>query len=320
MEKLKERSLCRGPQIDDNVPKCFPLPAPTSLPIPMRACLQRVSRAHVSVEGEICGQIDRGLLVLLGVVQGDQEADARQLAQKIVSLRVFDDPQGKMNLSVGEVGGAVLVVSQFTLAGDCRKGRRPSFDAAARPELAEQLYESFRPGRGRARHPRGHRPVPCPHDGRVGQRRPGDVRGGEQVKSQICNLLLPGLPSPAKLAPAIPSIPCPSGDTKYERHSLHGGTGVDAPTRYLRASPTAMRLRVAARRITPSTLFSLPDVNQIEMLKLIRKPPYRAEVFDVLEIRANTRTDQPLDNQYFMVEAEGTVNLGRLRVPFAWPA
>ncbi len=109
----------------------------------MRACLQRVSRAQVSVDGEICSQIDRGLLVLLGVVQGDQDADARRLAQKIVSLRVFDDSQGKMNLSVGEVGGAVLVVSQFTLAGDCRKGRRPSFDAAARPELAEQLYEVF---------------------------------------------------------------------------------------------------------------------------------------------------------------------------------
>jgi D-aminoacyl-tRNA deacylase len=109
----------------------------------MRACLQRVSRAHVTVEGEICGQIGQGLLVLLGVVQGDEEADARQLAGKIVSLRVFNDPQGKMNFSVGEVGGAVLVVSQFTLAGDCRKGRRPSFDSAAEPELAEQLYEVF---------------------------------------------------------------------------------------------------------------------------------------------------------------------------------
>jgi D-tyrosyl-tRNA(Tyr) deacylase len=95
------------------------------------------------VEGEICGQIGQGLLVLLGVVQGDEEGDARQLAQKIVSLRVFDDSQGKMNLSVGEVNGAMLVVSQFTLAGDCRKGRRPSFDAAAGPEVAEQLYELF---------------------------------------------------------------------------------------------------------------------------------------------------------------------------------
>ncbi len=109
----------------------------------MLACLQRVARAQVSVEGEICGRIDKGLLVLLGVVHGDDEADARQLAQKIVSLRVFNDPQGKMNLSVSEVGGALLVVSQFTLAGDCRKGRRPSFDAAAPPELAERLYEIF---------------------------------------------------------------------------------------------------------------------------------------------------------------------------------
>ena len=109
----------------------------------MLACLQRVARAQVSVEGEICGQIDKGLLILLAVVQGDDKADSRQLAEKIVSLRVFNDPQGKMNLSVGEVGGAALVVSQFTLAGDCRKGRRPSFDAAAPPELAERLYENF---------------------------------------------------------------------------------------------------------------------------------------------------------------------------------
>jgi D-tyrosyl-tRNA(Tyr) deacylase len=109
----------------------------------MRACLQRVARAQVAVEGEICGQIGQGLLVLLGVVQGDEEVDARQLAQKVVSLRVFDDAQGKMNLSVGEVKGAMLVVSQFTLAGDCRKGRRPSFDTAAGPEVAEQLYELF---------------------------------------------------------------------------------------------------------------------------------------------------------------------------------
>jgi D-aminoacyl-tRNA deacylase len=109
----------------------------------MRACLQRVTRAHVSVDEEISGQINHGLLVLLGVVQDDQETDALQLARKIVSLRVFADPEGKMNLSVGEVGGAMLVVSQFTLAGDCRKGRRPSFDEAAPPELAERLYEVF---------------------------------------------------------------------------------------------------------------------------------------------------------------------------------
>jgi D-aminoacyl-tRNA deacylase len=109
----------------------------------MRACLQRVARAQVTVEGEIHGQIGRGLLILLGVFQDDDEAAARQLAQKIASLRVFEDRQGKMNLSIGEVGGQMLVVSQFTLAGDCRKGRRPSFDAAARPEVAERLYELF---------------------------------------------------------------------------------------------------------------------------------------------------------------------------------
>ena len=109
----------------------------------MRACLQRVTRAQVTVDGEVVGQIDRGMLVLLGILQSDDEAAARKLAEKIVSLRVFDDADGKMNLSLGDVGGAMLVVSQFTLAGDCRKGRRPSFDAAAPPEVAERLYEFF---------------------------------------------------------------------------------------------------------------------------------------------------------------------------------
>jgi D-aminoacyl-tRNA deacylase len=109
----------------------------------MRACIQRVSRAQVTVGGELCGRIDRGLLVLLGVAEGDTERDARQLAVKIAGLRVFGDTQGKMNLSLLEAGGAMLVVSQFTLLGDCRKGRRPSFDAAAGPKLAERLYEVF---------------------------------------------------------------------------------------------------------------------------------------------------------------------------------
>jgi D-tyrosyl-tRNA(Tyr) deacylase len=109
----------------------------------MRACIQRVSRAQVTVADEVCGRIGPGLLVLLGVAQGDSEADARSLAEKIAGLRVFEDGQGKMNLSLADVHGAMLVVSQFTLLGDCRKGRRPSFDAAARPELAEQLYEVF---------------------------------------------------------------------------------------------------------------------------------------------------------------------------------
>jgi D-tyrosyl-tRNA(Tyr) deacylase len=109
----------------------------------MRACLQRVTRAQVTVDGEVVGRIDCGMLVLLGVVQGDDEAATRKLAEKIVSLRIFDDAEGKMNLALADVGGAMLVVSQFTLAGDCRKGRRPSFDAAAPPEVAERLYELF---------------------------------------------------------------------------------------------------------------------------------------------------------------------------------
>jgi D-tyrosyl-tRNA(Tyr) deacylase len=95
------------------------------------------------VDQQICGQIGRGLLVLLGVAVNDAAADAIQLADKLTGLRIFDDSQGKMNLSLQEVGGAMLVVSQFTLLGDCRKGRRPSFVAAAPPELAEMLYEQF---------------------------------------------------------------------------------------------------------------------------------------------------------------------------------
>lgn len=109
----------------------------------MRAVLQRVTRAQVTVAGEVVGRIERGFLVLLGVAQNDTEADARYLADKTVQLRVFDDAAGKMNLALADVGGAVLVVSQFTLLADCRKGRRPSFIAAAPPELAERLYETF---------------------------------------------------------------------------------------------------------------------------------------------------------------------------------
>ncbi|HXV19732.1 MAG TPA: D-aminoacyl-tRNA deacylase [Desulfuromonadales bacterium] len=109
----------------------------------MRAVLQRVSEARVRVKGEIVGEIGRGLLVLLGVGQGDSEADARFLAEKTAGLRIFEDAQGKMNLSVEEVAGAALVVSQFTLYGDCRQGRRPGFSAAAPPELADALYRQF---------------------------------------------------------------------------------------------------------------------------------------------------------------------------------
>ena len=109
----------------------------------MRAVLQRVSEARVRVNGKIVGEIGRGLLVLLGVGQGDSEADVRFLAEKTAGLRIFEDAQGKMNLSVEETGGAVLVVSQFTLYGDCRQGRRPGFSAAAPPELADALYRQF---------------------------------------------------------------------------------------------------------------------------------------------------------------------------------
>ena len=109
----------------------------------MRAVVQRVSRASVTVAGEVVGQIGRGFLVLLGVGEGDTAEDSVYLAQKIAGLRVFEDADGKMNLALAEVSGAMLVVSQFTLWGDCRKGRRPSFDKAARPEVAEPLYQAF---------------------------------------------------------------------------------------------------------------------------------------------------------------------------------
>jgi D-tyrosyl-tRNA(Tyr) deacylase len=113
----------------------------------MRACIQRVSHARVSVEGEFGGEVEgeigRGLLVLLGVATADTDAEMKWLAEKIVGLRIFDDPDGKMNLSLADVGGSMLVVSQFTLYGDCRKGRRPSFIDAAPPEMAETMYEKF---------------------------------------------------------------------------------------------------------------------------------------------------------------------------------
>lgn len=107
----------------------------------MRAVVQRVSSASVSVEQQIVGSIDRGLLVLLGVEQLDQANDAEYIADKLVGLRIFDDEDGKMNLSVTEIFGSILLISQFTLLGDTRKGRRPSFIHAAEPQLAEALYK-----------------------------------------------------------------------------------------------------------------------------------------------------------------------------------
>jgi D-tyrosyl-tRNA(Tyr) deacylase len=109
----------------------------------MRAVVQRVSRAGVTVEGQLAGEIERGLLVLLGVASDDQEGDADYLAEKTAGLRIFEDEAGKMNLSVADIGGEVLVVSQFTLLGDCRRGRRPSFDQAAPLDQADQLYQRY---------------------------------------------------------------------------------------------------------------------------------------------------------------------------------
>jgi D-aminoacyl-tRNA deacylase len=116
----------------------------------MRALVQRVSRASVTVAGETTGAIERGLLVFLGVAREDSDVEVDYLTRKIVGLRVFEDADGRMNRSVTDVGGSVLLVSQFTLYGDVRRGRRPGFDRAAQPEVAEQLYLAMRDALGRA--------------------------------------------------------------------------------------------------------------------------------------------------------------------------
>ena len=109
----------------------------------MRLVIQRVSQASVTVDGQVVGQCGRGFCILAGVRVGDTQAEARWLANKVANLRIFEDDAGKMNRSIAEAGGQILVVSQFTLLGDCRKGRRPSFDPAAPPEQAKTLYERF---------------------------------------------------------------------------------------------------------------------------------------------------------------------------------
>ena len=141
----------------------------------MRAVVQRVQRARATIAGEVAGEIGAGLLVLLGVTHTDTEAEARWLAEKIVGLRIFGDDEGKMNRDLTEAGGAVLVVSQFTLYGDCRKGRRPSFIAAAPPPSRDPAVRSVhqrRQGAGRADRDR---PIRRRHAGRACQRRPGDA-------------------------------------------------------------------------------------------------------------------------------------------------
>ncbi|RAV21936.1 D-aminoacyl-tRNA deacylase [Paenibacillus contaminans] len=109
----------------------------------MKVVVQRSKKAQVAVNGEIVGRIERGLVLLVGVTHEDTEQDTKFLAEKIAGLRIFEDEEGKMNLSVLETGGQILSISQFTLYGDCRKGRRPNFMAAAKPDLAEPLYEKF---------------------------------------------------------------------------------------------------------------------------------------------------------------------------------
>lgn len=109
----------------------------------MRAVIQRVKSSRVEVDGRVVGEIGMGLLVLLGVGKGDTEADASYMASKVINLRIFEDAEGKMNLSIKEAGGSILVISQFTLYGDCRKGRRPSFIDAAEPAQADSLYSYF---------------------------------------------------------------------------------------------------------------------------------------------------------------------------------
>ena len=109
----------------------------------MRAVVQRVDRANVTVDEKITGEVQKGLLVLLGVAEGDTDKDLAYIIDKVCGMRIFEDEAGKMNLSVKDVGGAILAVSQFTLCGDCRKGKRPSFDKAAKPDIANAYYEQF---------------------------------------------------------------------------------------------------------------------------------------------------------------------------------
>ena len=143
----------------------------------MRLVMQRVSSASVRVDGETVGEIGRGLLVLVGIERGDGPAAVDAAAEKLAGLRIFEDAAGKMNLDAAAVGGAFLIVSQFTLAGSIARGRRPSFDRAAPPDEAAPLVEALVEDLREPRLPRRDRPLPRPHGGRAGQRRPRHLRG-----------------------------------------------------------------------------------------------------------------------------------------------
>ena len=145
----------------------------------MRTVIQRVSEASVSVDGQTVGRIGAGLCILLGVGKDDNSKTAAALADKVKNLRIFDDEFGKMNRSVVDCGGAILVVSQFTLYADCRKGNRPSFTDAAPPALAQELYQGIRQSSARCRPKRRHRPISSPYESGSGQRRAGDLGVGK---------------------------------------------------------------------------------------------------------------------------------------------
>lgn len=145
----------------------------------MRAVVQRVREADVTVEGSVTGAIERGLMVLLGVEDGDDESDARYMADKISGLRIFEDSDGKMNLSVKDVFGKILAVSQFTLLGDVRKGKRPSFSKAARPEEAAQALQIFYRSSIRRRYRSSRRNLSGRDDGEDLKRRSGDYSAGQ---------------------------------------------------------------------------------------------------------------------------------------------
>ena len=146
----------------------------------MRIVLQRVSRASVRIEGEVIASIGRGLLLLVGVAEGDNEAEARRLAQKCAEMRIFPDDEGRFNRSLLDIGGEALVVSQFTLLAGVRRGRRPSFAAAAAPQTAAPLVETFAEALREAGHRHADRPLRGEDAGRAGQRGAGDDRRGQR--------------------------------------------------------------------------------------------------------------------------------------------